>query len=356
MASDCATSQGVKSATLTGTVTLGPTCGPGSGPITIFPIGSKTLCGLTYNPRAITTGPDGALWFTNGGGTTNKGPSASIMRMTTSGTLTTFSPGPCGSAATITTGPDGALWFTNQPSVIDTNREVGGCIGRITTSGQETTYTQGINAAGQLFTVADGSLWFAGVNSLGQYGLGRITTSGTVTFIVNAALQDLGGFTLGPDGAFWFTSDAGNYIGRITTSGALTTYHDPSISDPAAITTGPDGALWFATLVNVGNRRWSAIGRISTSGVVTHYTTPGDEYPEDIASGPDGAVWFTFGAAPVNTDWTGAIVRITTSGVFTTYHDPSMDEPGAITAGPDGAMWFVDEGNDTIGRISTPTG
>src|SRR6266436_5523218 len=56
-------------------------------------------------PTAITTGPDGALWFTEQSG--NK-----IGRITTDGVITEFplpisGSGPVG----ITTGPDGALWF-----------------------------------------------------------------------------------------------------------------------------------------------------------------------------------------------------------------------------------------------------
>ena len=46
--------------------------------------------------------------------------------------------------------------------------------------------------------------------------------------------------------------------------------------------------------------------------------------------------------------------RITTDGVVTNYTDPTIDGPIDITAGPDGAMWFTNEGNNSIGRITTP--
>src|SRR5262249_60494427 len=58
-------------------------------------------------PQIITTGPDGALWFTESN--VNQ-----IGRITTDGTtiaeflVPTADSGPLG----ITTGPDGALWFT----------------------------------------------------------------------------------------------------------------------------------------------------------------------------------------------------------------------------------------------------
>src|SRR5215472_6651718 len=53
---------------------------------------------------AITTGPDGALWF---GGNNH------IGQITTAGVVTQFSL-PTGNVVvqSITTGPDGALWFT----------------------------------------------------------------------------------------------------------------------------------------------------------------------------------------------------------------------------------------------------
>ena len=77
-----------------------------------FPV--STPIGIPYsldNAAAITTGPDGALWFIE---KPNK-----IGRITTAGVITEFdlpertqcTPPPCGVPIGITTGPDGALWF-----------------------------------------------------------------------------------------------------------------------------------------------------------------------------------------------------------------------------------------------------
>jgi virginiamycin B lyase len=50
----------------------------------------------------------------------------------------------------------------------------------------------------------------------------------------------------GPDGALWFTEQAGNKIGRITPAGAITEFSIPTPgAAPLFITAGPDGALWF---------------------------------------------------------------------------------------------------------------
>ena len=67
------------------------------------------------NPDAITTGPDGALWFTNSGIYPTY--TASIGRMPTSGVVTDYTDpgivgGGYGNATSIANGSDGALWFT----------------------------------------------------------------------------------------------------------------------------------------------------------------------------------------------------------------------------------------------------
>jgi virginiamycin B lyase len=54
----------------------------------------------------IVSGPDGALWFTEG--TANK-----IARITTSGAVTEYPiPTASSTALSIASGPDGSLWFT----------------------------------------------------------------------------------------------------------------------------------------------------------------------------------------------------------------------------------------------------
>src|ERR1700733_6051644 len=74
----------------------------------------------------ITTGPDGALWFTENSG--NK-----IGRITTAGAITEYPiPTPSSQPTGITSGPDGAVWFTEDS---------GNKIGRIATSGTMTEYT-----------------------------------------------------------------------------------------------------------------------------------------------------------------------------------------------------------------------
>ena len=127
----------------------------------------------------------------------------------TGGTVTNFTGAGINNPGGITTGPDGALWFTNFS---------GNSIGRITTGGTVTNFTGAGIAGPQGITVGpDGALWFT--NLLGN-SIGRITTGGTVTNFTGAGIATPTGITVGPDGALWFTNNGynSNSIGRITTS------------------------------------------------------------------------------------------------------------------------------------------
>jgi hypothetical protein len=174
-------------------------------------------------PEGITTGPDGALWFTDGG--------VRIGRMTTAGAVTVYAiPTPTGAPYGITTGPDGALWFTEPGS---------SKIGRISTNGMITEFSLAFDSSPVGITTGpDGALWFTESNS---NKIGRITTSGVITeYAVSGNPQSI---MTGPDGALWFTEVAGR-IGRISTSGEVNEY--PVGFNPIAITAGPDGTIWFS--------------------------------------------------------------------------------------------------------------
>jgi len=278
--------------------------------MTSFPIPTVGI----VQPTAITQGSDGNLWFTENG-------ADRIGRMTPKGVLTEFAlpavPAPAGSSAgsspqplstpnAITSGPDGALWFTGVP----------GEVGRITTAGVVTEFavpaipppagsapgTASTPATMQSITTGpDGALWFTGVPG----EVGRITTAGVVTEFAVPAIPPPAGsapgtagtqatlqsITTGPDGALWFTGVPGE-VGRITTSGVVTEFAVPAIPPPAgsspgtastpatlqAITTGPDGALWFTGVPG-------DVGRITTSGVVTEFAVPAIPPPAGSSPG-----------------------------------------------------------------------
>jgi hypothetical protein len=139
--------------------------------------------------------------------------------------------------AVITTGPDGALWFTEG---------IGNKIGRITTAGSFTEYPVPTASSGPwgIAMGPDGALWFT---ELDAGNIGRITTAGAVTeYPTPTASSGPAIIVVGPDGALWFTEDAANNIGRITTAGLINEYPVPTASsDPRGLILGPDGTLWF---------------------------------------------------------------------------------------------------------------
>jgi virginiamycin B lyase len=295
-------------------------------------------------PGGITAGPDGALWFTEEGGSEDG--TAKIGRMTTTGVLTnefdipvTANPTPCTDPLfvapldQITTGPDGALWFTLPRD----NK-----IGRITTAGvldPPGGYPLPVPGS-QPEAIAvgpDGNLWFT---ELLANGIGRITTAGGPVHFPTGGIGP-SDVTTGPDGALWFTEAFGNAIARMTTNGAVTSRFPVTPgSGPSGIAQGP-GGLWFT------ESNTNAIGRITTSGQVAEYSGTGAG-PSAIAEGQDAALWFT--ESENNT-----VGRITSSGVITNHFPLAApgSEPSDITKGPDGALWFTEFLGNKIGRIET---
>ncbi|MGC1379871.1 MAG: SMP-30/gluconolactonase/LRE family protein [Candidatus Baltobacteraceae bacterium] len=293
-----------------------------------------------YHPSAITNGPDGALWVTDD--IDQDFGENVVVRIEPTGKRTNayYYGGVSTEGASfqdVTSGPDGNLWITDEY-----NEQ----ILRMSLDGHFKGFPlQGFVAPISITSGPDGALWFT------EYGaIGRITTQGKITtYSESGGLQDI---AAGPDGALWFTEAQAGKIGRITTHGKVTEYSNgiSSGSEPYSIALGPDGALWFTEAL--GGR----IGRITTKGKVTEYSngiTP-TEQPDDIAVGADGAMWFTefeeSGSYLINTSKIG---RITTAGWISEYsrHLDPTSEPTGIAHGPDGNMWFVEGMADRVGRV-----
>ncbi len=297
-------------------------------------------------PESITAGPDGALWFTEGNATTT-----TIGRITTTGAITSYVAGtvlPSGSNS-IVTGPDGALWFTTTNAV-----------NRFTTSGEFTSYPvtgpsykTSVPELGNIVVGPDGALWFTsssgGFSNQGNGFIGRITTSGNITTYdvpLGHAFTFAFNITPGPDGNLWFTQAAS--VGMITPSGVITEYPGPCYSN-STIVAGSDGALWFSP-ANDGATQ--AIGRITTSGVFSTFPVGDTVAPGRITAGPDGALWFAHGVPTGGGE--GAVGRMTTAGVETDYvFQYAMSTAPGITTGPDGAIWFTDY-NGEIVQLALP--
>jgi virginiamycin B lyase len=305
------------------------------------------------NPNDITTGPDGALWFTEEGAfDMNRNPlgPSKIGRITTGGAITEFAtPAANSDPRGITVGPDGNLWFAET---------LGNNIGRITTAGVITEFPvpTANSAPNGIAAGPDGNIWFT---EQGGNKIGRITTSGTVTeFPIPTSGSSPQGITAGPDGNIWFAEAAGRKIGRITTSGTVTEFvmsSNGSISSMENnIVAGPDGALWFATGCN-------QIGTITTSGAITlfpaiDYNCPlmAGAHAQSITVGTDGSLWLVvslpFGFGSTISGYTTAGASNGIPGLSTFSSNGRGAYVNVPTAGPDGALWFTDFSAGKIGR------
>ncbi len=279
-------------------------------------------------PREITTGPDGNLWFTESS-------THNIGKITPTGTITTYALPSETHPEGITAGPakENALWFTEGHG---TN---GVKIGKITTSGTITTYPLPAGSEPRQIAVGpDGNLWFTNA-TISPPKIGKITPAGVITEYSLPASSGPQGIVAGPDGNLWYTLSSTNKIGKITTTGTIKEYSLPGGSRPEEITTGPDGNLWFA------DRGTHKIGKITTAGVITEYALPSSDLPHGIAAAPEkeSYLWFTGGEG-------NTIGKITTSGVVTEY--PWLGTPWGMTAGPDNKMWFTARLGDKIGTLN----
>jgi virginiamycin B lyase len=179
-------------------------------------------------PAHITTGPDGALWFSES--RANK-----IGRITTRGQITEYPiPTADAFAGDITVGPDRALWFTEQS---------GNKVGRITTSGQLTEFPLDTpdSLPGPIVAGRDGALYFAERNT---NVITRMTTDGKVTRRSPLPVADANPIAmLATRYGLLIAEHETESIRPMSTWGW---FFRPlrTKSGPDAMTLGPDGALW----------------------------------------------------------------------------------------------------------------
>ncbi len=302
----------------------------------------------TLNPRDITPGPTGenTLWFTEGNG---------VGKITTAGTITSYTLPSGGGPEGIAAGPDGNVWFTVE-------REEKAKIGKITPAGAVTEWEitkekpfvpvmPGAIVAGPK---KENALWFVEET---QGKIGKITTAGVITEykIPGAIVPE--SITVGPDENLWFTI-YGNKIVKLTTAGVFTEYATPSESHPRAITAGPDGNLWVA---ESGTATFAPkIAKINTSGVaLAEYLVPAGVGSEPLGITPgktgENALWFTE-YNNLGKPGSGRAGRITTSGEITEGVMPVTGTSG-IALGPDNNVWLTARGVTTgeIGKINPDT-
>jgi virginiamycin B lyase len=279
-------------------------------------------------PQFMTSGPDGALWFTEYNAN-------QIARVSTAGSIQEFTATSSGAGPKkIIAGPDGNLWFTAQTS---------NTINRITTAGNVTSFTVPTSSSSPegLTVGPDGNIWFVEFQT---DKIGHVTTAGTsfAEFGLSSGARPYS-ITTGSDGAMWFVEEGSNHMGRSPTSGSpITSYTTGVVTIPAVMVKGADGALWFGGCDTY-------VGRMTTNGTLTTYPIPLNGEADDLTVGPDGAIWFSVSNVPTTPH---SIGRISTGGVMTLYNVPGTNPyPTGIATGPDGAIWFVELNANQVGRL-----
>ena len=314
-------------------------------------------------------GPDGAMWVTNPG-------IATVARVATNGSVTSFRNDLLASPGQIVNGPDRTMWLVNRSS--------SGSVTRLTTSGAMT-FVTGVPSPTSITYAPGGPIWVGGTYAISEIDPVTLTR----TTYTDPKIGSITGIAVDPTGAVWFTS--GNAaIGRLTFPGGVqtvTTWTGTDVNQPTGITLAA-GALWFP------NRGNNTIGRITTSGTLSSYPEGAGALPyvtpTAITTGPDGAVWFSAGttvnrmdptthavttrgtsvvgrptcttpgtiAAGANTTiWYGCAGRVLGHlpvGAGNPFTQIGLDTPLSLAVGPDGNTWYAN-GAGSIGKV-TPTG
>ncbi len=299
-----------------------------SGSYSFFSIGP-------YYPMSITAGPDGNLWFpaidSDGNSYIGQITPAGVVKMFPLSSLVAIYP-----ANGIAAGPDGALWF-----MIDAvpGSQVA-AIGRITTSGTVSTFSIPNSSTynftgGSIAASPDGGLWFTGNGALG-----RITTAGAASVYPLSSASwatysdGVGlGIAAGPDAGMWFAAFSNQGVGRaaLNASPQITqiTPDQIAVDSPATplrilgnnlagtssapCTGSPQSVTWGTTPLTVTNASASEIDATVPATLLTTI----------------GGYTVTVGVQQVNA---GACATVTTSGAVQVTASASANvSPGSLS-------------------------
>jgi virginiamycin B lyase len=278
----------------------------------------KVLTGDS-EPRSITAGSDGNVWFTQGTEFTNA--PAVLARVTPGGAITEFAPTVADGCnvcilTDIAQGPDGILYLTsNDPTLIRFDVDTGTFLTPVQMPNN--------NALGGNLAVGGDDVWVTDFNNdtIWRYD---IRTGEFTSFPV----VDPADVAVDAAGNAWFADPFGSAIGRIdAVTGEVTS--TPTPLAPRSVAVAADGQVWFTARFTP-----QGVGRLNpadNSVEVFPLTAVG---PQDIAASPDGTVWFTQTTK-------GDIARADNTGVIFEGKVVKNSEPFGITIDADGDPWYT---------------
>jgi virginiamycin B lyase len=323
-------------------------------------------------PRYITEGPDGNMWWVGSGEvfTPNPDPdtggtfTSNIGRITPGGDITEF-PVDCGGCLfdDIASGPGNQLFVSNNSAglwTITTDGVVDFVLPQ-RADGSPVTY-----ALGPLTSDGD-DLWGATSNipvpgEPDVRGIWRydVPTGEFTEFVVSGAVGEV---VVDAQGLVWFTAESA--IGRFDpATGATATAPVPDEITPggqpatiSSLVVASDGNVWFTDRFN------HAVGHLdpANSSVKQFATLTPEAGPQDIAAADDGSVWFAQARV-------GNVARVTPDGVITEAGKAVGDDPRSgledalgvavrpARVGPDGAeaesVWFTMQAANKIASVT----
>lgn len=177
---------------------------------TIWNANNTSLSSAFSTPAftGMTSGSDGRLWLADNTG--------SIYALAPSDVGTSNAPSVYSSGLNagslpyrITSGNDGAVWFTDQGTTP--------AIGRVTTAGTISEYAipDGALPYG-IASGADGALWFSAQGGTSGNYIGRFDPTALTFTTYVTTLTAPRGIALGSDDAIWFVDNSTGMIGRVT--------------------------------------------------------------------------------------------------------------------------------------------
>lgn len=322
-----------------------------SGPIQIGgAVETEYTLGAGATPGPLAVGPDGHIWFSEGGTNADGTGGANLVSLdpgtgTTTTPLTVTGGGFTPALSGITTGPDGALWINDIASNTG--------IHRVTTAGGQAFFNLGDLDCGPAGILsANGSLWTLGCRQLYDVNVG-----GGFTSAASATASGNSNVVQGPDGALYYGDGAhiDRYDPIAKTFTQIAEPNGASVHEVAsAPTDGANGAIWYtAQIVSTGTQ--SFINRVDvgtqTAANPVVLSLGSQVGPTVIAggivAGADGGVWFTD-----QTD--GKIYRLSFAAGHAATIFPVKTAGGGpfyIILGPDGSLWFNEAAVGKIGHL-----